>query len=462
MPTVGLSMIARNAERDLRACLESVSGLVSEVVIADTGSTDGTLAIAREFGAKVVSHLWNHHFAEARNASLAASTADWVLVLDADEELSEEARSAIPALIAPARNAGGFRLVLGNYMPQQQLYWHGMHSTALTHAPQRALTLGAKSCFDIPLCRLFQRRPGVMYESRIHETVERSVLAMGFGIHSTDLRIHHYGYLADRTGFLQKQERYRDILLHALRDNPNDANRWMDLGTTERVYFGRLDEALMCYQRAAALGFPHSDPWIGMAQVYLETQNPNQALDALVHLSDSGREGLQKLELRGDALHGAGRIKEARTEYARALKTVRIRPALRDPLLEARLESKLGYAEIRLGMRRAGMAKMRRALAAHPDQLDAHNRLVKAYVLLGDDAAAADAAETTLKYFLSDALMARAAALSLRVGRRERAEKILDAGIRLFPDHSPLRNMRASLTQPTYAIGEEQNSCLAS
>ena len=92
MPTVGLSMIVKNGAQSLGLCLQSVSGMVSQIVVADTGSTDNSADIARQFGATVVSVPWENHFANARNAALALMQTDWVLVLDADEEL--DARSA--------------------------------------------------------------------------------------------------------------------------------------------------------------------------------------------------------------------------------------------------------------------------------------------------------------------------------------------------------------------------------
>src|ERR1700689_1973012 len=92
-------MIVRNAENDLRPCLESARPLVDQIVVIDTGSTDRTQEIAAEFGATVVSFPWTDHFADARNAALAPITTDWVLVLDADEELAPEAFDAIPILL---------------------------------------------------------------------------------------------------------------------------------------------------------------------------------------------------------------------------------------------------------------------------------------------------------------------------------------------------------------------------
>src|SRR5690348_611972 len=99
MPSIGLSMIVKNEAHTLRPCLESVRGLVTQIVVADTGSTDGSSSIAREFGATVIPFSWDDHFANARNAALVPMSTDWVLVLDADEELDRETQRNIPALL---------------------------------------------------------------------------------------------------------------------------------------------------------------------------------------------------------------------------------------------------------------------------------------------------------------------------------------------------------------------------
>src|SRR5437763_17156194 len=103
MPTVGLAMIVKNEEQTLSACLGSVSGIVSQIVIADTGSTDATIEIARKLGATVVSVPWENDFARARNAALQLMQTDWILVLDADEEIDSEARRQIPILLKASK-----------------------------------------------------------------------------------------------------------------------------------------------------------------------------------------------------------------------------------------------------------------------------------------------------------------------------------------------------------------------
>ena len=86
MPSLGLAMIVKNGAATLGDCIASVSGVTDQIVIADTGSTDGTVQLAREL-AEVIDFHWQDDFAQARNAAVRALTTDWVLVMDDDEEL---------------------------------------------------------------------------------------------------------------------------------------------------------------------------------------------------------------------------------------------------------------------------------------------------------------------------------------------------------------------------------------
>src|SRR2546423_10420198 len=114
MRSLGLSMIVRDAAEWLPACLASAQPIASEIVVADTGSTDATISIAESFGARVISIPWNNDFAEARNLCLAAMKSDWVLSLDADEVLDASSASQFFSLIA-SRQAAGFQVALRNY-----------------------------------------------------------------------------------------------------------------------------------------------------------------------------------------------------------------------------------------------------------------------------------------------------------------------------------------------------------
>ncbi len=93
------AVITLNEEANLPRCLESVRGLVSEIVIVDAGSTDRTGTIAGEHGARFEQRAWPGYVAQ-KNAALALASQPWVLCLDADEEVSPELAASIRALFA--------------------------------------------------------------------------------------------------------------------------------------------------------------------------------------------------------------------------------------------------------------------------------------------------------------------------------------------------------------------------
>ncbi len=94
MLPLSLSIITRNEEVNLRRCLESVAGLARETVVVDSGSTDGTRAVAEGFGARWYDEAWRG-YRDQKNVALGLCTEEWVLALDADEEVSEAMRAEI-------------------------------------------------------------------------------------------------------------------------------------------------------------------------------------------------------------------------------------------------------------------------------------------------------------------------------------------------------------------------------
>ena len=96
--TLSLCMIVRDEQEMLPRCLAAVAPAVDEIVIVDTGSTDRTVEIAHEFGAKVIEKEWTGSFSDARNVSFDAATGDWIIYLDADEVLVSEDVARLRAL----------------------------------------------------------------------------------------------------------------------------------------------------------------------------------------------------------------------------------------------------------------------------------------------------------------------------------------------------------------------------
>ena len=97
---LSLSIIVRDEATRIEACLRSVQDFVDEMVVVDTGSTDETVALAQACGARIEHLEWPGDFAPARNAALEHVKGDWVLVLDADEQLRTEAIPKLKALMA--------------------------------------------------------------------------------------------------------------------------------------------------------------------------------------------------------------------------------------------------------------------------------------------------------------------------------------------------------------------------
>lgn len=100
MVSVSLCMIVKNEEDVLGRCLESAAGLVEEIIVVDTGSTDRTREIAARFTDLIFDFPWQDDFAAARNASFSHASMDYCLWLDADDVLLEADRTAFLKLKA--------------------------------------------------------------------------------------------------------------------------------------------------------------------------------------------------------------------------------------------------------------------------------------------------------------------------------------------------------------------------
>ena len=98
-PLLSLIIITKNNGRDLARCLDSVRGLVDEIVVVDTGSTDNTREIAEGYTYKVFDFNWVNDFSAAKNYALKWATGKWVINLDADESLSKSDHQKIKDLV---------------------------------------------------------------------------------------------------------------------------------------------------------------------------------------------------------------------------------------------------------------------------------------------------------------------------------------------------------------------------
>ena len=123
-------MIVKNEEEMLPGCLEPLRGVVDEMIVVDTGSTDRTVEIAESFGARVVHFPWNGSFSDARNASIEAATGDWLMYLDADEHMEAADARGLRGLLGRTWREG-FYLVETNYTGGEEA------GSAVTHMALR-------------------------------------------------------------------------------------------------------------------------------------------------------------------------------------------------------------------------------------------------------------------------------------------------------------------------------------
>src|SRR5689334_1170467 len=108
MNKLSVTIITLNEEKNLPRCLESVKDIADEIVVVDSFSVDNTVAIAKAYGAKVFQHAFAGYGAQ-KNIANGHTSYDWVLSLDADEELSTELKKSIETVKTnPAFNAYQF------------------------------------------------------------------------------------------------------------------------------------------------------------------------------------------------------------------------------------------------------------------------------------------------------------------------------------------------------------------
>lgn len=224
---LSICMIVKNEENNLPRCLKSMAKIAkyinSELIIVDTGSTDKTVSIAKQFTDKVYEHPWNNDFGAMRNISIGYSKGDWILIIDADEEV-EEAAGLIGFLNSTAVNT--------------------YSSAAIT--VKSVLADGKITRFmDALIPRLFRKEADFKYTGTIHEQPKTETAIY---LETTFL---HYGYIStDKDLMEQKFERNSALLKSEIAKNPENIYYKYQLSVTYRMHrnFGEaLDEALAAF-----------------------------------------------------------------------------------------------------------------------------------------------------------------------------------------------------------------------
>ena len=214
-PLIAAAIIVKNEAEHLRRCLGSIREFCDEIVVVDTGSTDDTVAIAESFGARVSHKPWRDDFAASRNVALDAVTAEWVLYIDADEELVMDDARAMRALVGESSDVMAFGL--------------NMH-TQVNWTPYTDY-------------RLWRHRDDIRFTGEIHESTMGDIVRVAQEtsrmLRPIAIDILHHGYEGDLTA---KHRRNLPLLLAELKVHPEKINLWNHLGRVH-LALGRADLA---------------------------------------------------------------------------------------------------------------------------------------------------------------------------------------------------------------------------
>jgi tetratricopeptide (TPR) repeat protein len=431
---ISLSMIVKDEEATLGHCLGSVRLLVDEMVVVDTGSADGTAAIAEGFGARVHRFRWSDDFSAARNEALRRVRGDWVLVLDADEAIDELDHDKIRAACREPY-ADAYSLTTRNYTAT------AVETTldvgAVPNAPGSGYSEGAGLPFytdntGLRLARVFD---GLAFEGSIHETMGKSLVARGKTIEPLPAVIHHYGkLLAGREK--QKAGYYLELARRDAAKNPKD--KW--------ALFNLLQQALVARDWGLALQAAEASLKLG------------QAVETLV-LYGAGV-ACQQLGRHADALKHFHLLTSHAPGHALAVlgKGVSL-DALGDPaggreLMERAIRLQPGYVpahcaladlEARQGNHGAARRIAAGALRMAPREPALHDALLKIELSRGDAARAAEDALRAIEACPGggQGRWHRLAAVHrAQAGQRAAALSILEAGLKEFPGDPDLERLK--------------------
>ena len=224
---LSLCMIVKNEEAILQQSLRRVDRYVDEIIVVDTGSTDRTKDIARSCGAKVYDFTWRNDFSTARNFSLEKASCDWVLVLDADEIITDFKVDTIQNVMKADQPMIG-RIKLINIVSD---------------------TTGEKRSSE-RISRLFNRRL-FHYEGIIHEQIVRKDGKL-FNMIPVEITVEHFGYTQEVIQRTHKIARNITLLEQALEKSPEDVYLLYQLGKSYYMDKNYI-EAVAYFKRALAL-----------------------------------------------------------------------------------------------------------------------------------------------------------------------------------------------------------------
>jgi len=223
--SLSVCVITKNEEKFIEKCLLSVKDIAGEIILADTGSTDNTIDIAKRCGAKVYTTTWTNDYSHARNFAIDKASCDWILFLDADEYL--EAGDNILKVLEKHKHAAS----TGGFLLERLDVFRDKKTGRIDHYP-------------VGLVRLFRNNPAFRFRGTVHEQVNAAITDAGFTIEVVNnSRIIHQVFASTDDFLTEKQTRYLHLIEKEL--EADAANWYMQYQKAKTLWFlERKEEAI--------------------------------------------------------------------------------------------------------------------------------------------------------------------------------------------------------------------------
>lgn len=239
---ISLIMMVKNEEDFILGAIENVEYLVDEMVIVDTGSTDRTMELIRNFAkyaripVKLLEHPWVDNYSIPRNFAKRHASHKWILFMDADERFRPESIRDIMKYAETDLDVVKFNVF--NYMEERKE----------NQEPRTALTQSV---------RLFRNIPEFFFTGIIHETIDDSLAILStkrkLNVVLATMELHHYGYLKNKEKLRNKLDMYETLNLHQMEVTEELDPRPFHNLALHYINDQKENEALKMFQRALEL-----------------------------------------------------------------------------------------------------------------------------------------------------------------------------------------------------------------
>ncbi len=365
-PVLSLCLVVKNEALLLGQCIGSLNKIVDEIVIADTGSTDNTVKIAKSFGANVISYRWNGSLGRAKNTCLRHATGKWILFLDGDEKIAEKDILRLRRLLCQKSNVSAYYLPIRNYTKTYNLLWQWFPNNG--KYPEEEKTSQCPGWFQTEVIRLFRNREEIRYEEGYSGHVSPLVSLQKHKalIHTADVVIHHFEYLKGGDKFVEEKQRrwFKSELKHT-KIFQRDFLTFLNIGKT--LFSRKKDRQAIIYLKKAAQLNPTNDYiYFVIGLVFKEMGDYKNAVLNLKQAIKLNPQGADAWTVLGMIYHLCQKLRAAEEALKKA---IQIRP------LHPLAHNSLGIVYQDQFRYREAEREYQEAIRIHPEHPDAHHNL---------------------------------------------------------------------------------------